>query len=212
MARIVKGTGVVFPEIKKIRELLKDYPKSIRRKYMKAAFNAAAKVGATKLKSIVPKGPTGNLRRSVTTKATQNYGLAGFRASRKSDTKAKGFHQGFLEFGTKDRVIKVPSSSGVFIASSFERKKFKLSRKALVKGGRKVVQATPKYPKSFFKAAPFGQKLVLPPMPVGGRLGTPPVKTAFTSSRSQITSVLKQQMSTVLERANKDMARRAKAT
>jgi len=206
----VTGTKIEFPDLVAIRELLKDYPKAIRRKYTKAAFNAAAKVGAIKLKNITPRGPTGNLRRSVTAKATQNYGLAGYRASRANDEKAKGFHQGFLEFGTDDRVIRVPSSNGVFIASSFARKRFKISRKALVKGGRKVVQASPKYPKSFFKAAPFGERLVLPPMPVGGRLRKPPVKTAFESSKAQITSVLKQQMSTVLERANKDMARRAR--
>jgi phenylacetate-coenzyme A ligase PaaK-like adenylate-forming protein len=47
-------------------------------------------------------------------------------------------------------------------------------------------------------------------MPVGGSTGKPPVRTAFQSSRSQITSVLQRQMSTVLERANKDMARRAR--
>jgi hypothetical protein len=208
----VAGTKVEFPELGEIRELLKDYPKSIRRKYMKAAFNAAAKPGALKLKNITPRGPTGNLRRSVTTKATQNYGLAGYRASRKNDPKAKAFHQGFLEFGTDERVIRVPSSNGVFIASSFARKPFKMSRKAMVKGGRKVVQSSPKYPKAFFKAAPGGQKLVLPPMPVGGSLGRPPVKAAFESSKGQITSVLKKQMETVLERANADMARRAKAT
>ena len=206
----VAATNVEFPELDAIRELLNEYPKAIRKKYMKAVFNAAAKLGALKLKNITPLGPTGNLRRSVTTKATQNYGLAGYRVSRKNDPKAKAFHQGFLEFGTGVRVIRVPSSNGVFIASSFARKQFKISRKSMVKGGRKVVQSSPKYPKSFFKAAPFGQRLVLSPMPVGGTLRKPPVKTAFESSKGQITSVLRDQMATVLDRANKDMAWRAK--
>jgi len=207
----VRGTSVDFPELKQLQEMLRDYPKSMRRKYMRAALNASVKPGAAKLKSITPKGPTGNLRRSVTTKATENYGLAGFRASRRNDPKARGFHQGFLEFGTMSRLIRVPSSNGLFVASSYAKKQFKIFRKSLVKGGRKVVQASPKYPKSFFKASPFGQRLVLPPMPVGGLTGRPPVKTAFEQSKGQIKTVLTTQMSTVLQRANADMARRMRA-
>jgi len=104
---IVRGTGVVFPEIKQIRALLKDYPKSIRRKYMKAAFNATAKVGMDKLRQITPRGPTGNLKKAVVRKATQGYGLAGYAAGgRKGNEDKKGYHQGLLEFGTKERRTK----------------------------------------------------------------------------------------------------------
>jgi len=213
MARIVKGTGVVFPEIKKIRELLKDYPKNIRRKYMKAAFNATAKVGMDSVRRVTPKGPTGNLKRAVVRKASQNYGLAGYASGgSKRQEEKKGFHQGFLEFGTKERRTKgrIASTFGSKVAGRGGRMTLKTPSRGKTAG--RLVTSNPKYPKSFFKSAPAGQKVNLKKMPVGGSLGKPPVRHAFESSKSQITSVLKQQMSTVLERANKDMARRAKAT
>jgi hypothetical protein len=211
MARIVRGTGIVFPELKQIQSLLKDYSKSIRRKYMKAAFNATAKVGMDALRRITPRGPTGNLKKAVVRKATQGYGLAGYAAGgRKGQEDKKGYHQGFLEFGTKDRRTKGR------IASTF-------GSKTPGRGGRMTIKtpgrgnnagrlstSSPKYPKSFFKSAKAGQTVSLKKMPVGGRTGAPPVKTAFNSSRSQITTTLQKQMSTVLERANADMARRAR--
>lgn len=211
MARIVRGTGVVFPEIKQIREALRDYPRSIRRKYMKAAFNATAKVGMDKLRQITPRGPTGNLKKSVVRKATQNYGLAGYAAGgRKGDEDKKGYHQGFLEFGTKQRRAKgrIASTFGSKVAGRGGRMTIKTPGRG--KNAGRLTTSSPKYPKSFFKSAPAGQTVDLKRMPVGGRTGKPPVRTAFQTARGQITSVLKQQMSTVLERANKDMARRAR--
>lgn len=211
MARIVKGTGVVFPDLKRIQEMLRDYPKSIRRKYMKAAFNATAKVGMDKLRQITPRGPTGNLKKSVVRKATPGYGLAGYAAGgRKGSEDKKGYHQGFLEFGTKERRTKgrIASTFGSKVAGRGGRMAIKTPGRG--KNAGRLTTASPKYPKSFFKSAPVGQTVNLKRMPIGGRTGKPPVRAAFEGARSQITSVLKQQMSTVLERANKDMARRAR--
>jgi len=204
---------VSFPEINTIREMLRDYPKAIRRKYTRAAFTAAAKPGVAALRRLTPRGPTGNLKRSVVAKSNENYALAGYRAAGrgKNPKTNKSYHQGFLEFGTDVRKIRVPSNRGIFIASSFnDRKPFRLFRRRLVRGERKVQQSSPKYPQAFFKSSKFGQPLMIPRMPIGGRLGKPPVAAAFQASRSQIQSVLSDQMTTVLERANKDMARRAK--
>lgn len=211
MARIVRGTGVVFPELKQIRALLKDYPKSIRRKYMKAAFNATAKVGMDKLRQVTPRGPTGNLKKAVVRKATQNYGLAGYAAGgRKGSEDKKGYHQGFLEFGTKERRTKgrIASTFGSKVAGRGGRMTIKTPGRG--KNAGRLTTGSPKFPKSFFKSAKAGQTVNLKRMPVGGRTGNPPVRTAFKSARGKITSVLKQQMSTVLERANADMARRAR--
>lgn len=208
MARIVKGTGVEFPEVKQIIALLKDYPVAIRRKYTKTAFNAAAKAALPALRRATPKGPTGNLKRAIVSKATSGYGLAGYAASRKGDTKTKGYHQGFLEFGTKERRTKGRFAST--FASKTPGRGGKMTIQTTKRG--KVKTSSPNFPKSFFKAVPIGQRVNLKKMPVGGRTGKPPVRTAFQSARSQITSVLQKQMATVLERANKDMARRAKAT
>lgn len=211
MARIVKGTGVVFPEIKQIRALLQDYPRSIRRKYMKAAFNATAKVGMDALRRITPRGPTGNLKKAVVRKATPGYGLAGYAAGgRKGQEDKKGYHQGFLEFGTKERRTKgrIASTFGSKVAGRGGR--MTISTPGRGKNAGRLVTSSPKYPKSFFKSARAGQSVSLRRMPVGGSTGKPPVRAAFETSRGQISSVLKQQMATVLERANKDMARRAR--
>lgn len=210
-AKIVKGTGVVFPEIKAIAKELRDFPRATRRKYMRAAFTAAANVGKSALKKITPRGPTGNLKKSVVAKSSPGYGLAGYRRPpRKSDPDdagSKGSHQGFLEFGTKPRRTKGR------IASSFNTK-----TKGRQSSGMRIVVASrgknagklrttnPKYPKSFFKAAPRGQTVDLKRMPVGGRLGKPPIVTAFKQSQSQITTVLREQLATAYTRASKDIA------
>lgn len=210
---IVRGTGVVFPELKQIQGMLRDYPRSIRRKYMKAAFNATAKVGMDKLRQITPRGPTGNLKKAVVRKATPNYGLAGYAAGgRKGQEDKKGYHQGFLEFGTKERRTKgrIASTFGSKAAGRGGRMTIKTPSRG--KNAGRLTTGSPKYPKSFFKSAKAGQTVSLKKMPVGGRTGRPPVRSAFESSRSQITSVLKKQMATVLERANADMARRARAS
>lgn len=196
MARIVKGTGVEFPELKKIRQMLGGYTKSIRNKYMKAAFTAAAKAALPSLRQATPRGPTGNLKRSIKSKSTKNYGLAGYALE-------KGPHQGFLEFGTKARKTK----SGRIASTMRSKTAGRGGMMTIVQRGGKVVTKSPNYPKSFFKSAPAGSYVDLKRMPIGGRTGKPPVKSAFQSARGQITSVLRQQMSTVLERANKDMAR-----
>jgi hypothetical protein len=209
MARIVKGTGVEFPELKQIQQLLQGYPKSIRRKYMKAAFNAAAKAAVPALRRATPKGPTGNLKRAIITKAAPGYGLAGYASGgRKGESNKKGNHQGFLEFGTKERRTKGRFAST--FASKTPGRGGRMTISTTKKG--KVKTSSPNFPKSFFKAVATGKRVNLKKMPVGGRTGKPPVRTAFQSVKGQVTSVLQKQMATVLERANADMARRAKAT
>lgn len=202
--------SVSFPELAQLQRDLSQYTGYVQRKYMKSAVKQAMAPGVAALKRTTPKGPTGNLRRSIAAKVVTYkdgavVGVIGFRAERgKNDPKAKGFHQGFLEFGTAERVIRSTSARGFFVASSYGRKPFKIVRKAMVRGGRSVVQANPKYPKSFFKSAAAGQKLVLPRMPIGGSTGKPPVATAFAQSVASMRSEIKQAAATALENAAKD--------
>jgi hypothetical protein len=211
MARLVKGTVVEFEDLKRLGNELLDFPKSTRRKYFRAAFNAAAKVGVAKLKQITPKGPTGNLKKFTAIKATSGYGLAGYkrgpRRSKKNEDSASGYHASLLEFGTKPRKTKGR------IASTFGNKgkgRGGAMRIVVAKRGKFAGMTrtkSPAFPKSFFKSAVAGQKVQLGRMPVGGRLGKPPVKTAFEQARSGIATVLREQAATAYERASKDLAR-----
>jgi hypothetical protein len=209
----VSGAQIVIEELQEIRGLLRDYPKTIRRKYMKAAFNAATKPAMQALRKTTPRGPTGNLKRSIAKKVTSGYAIVGYSASKKKDDPtAKGFHQNLLEYGGR----KVRTTKSGRIASTFNNPgqgRGGAVQTRIAKQGRnrgKLKTVSPRFPKGFLKSAPLGQRVTLGKMPVGGRTGQPPIRTAFAQAQGQIRSVLKEQMSTVLERANKDMARRAR--
>jgi len=208
MARIVAGTGIVIDEFKQISDMLRDYPRAIRRKYMKAAFNAVTKPAMRALKQATPRGPTGNLKRSVTKKVSANFAIVGYAAARRNaDENQKGYHQNLLEYGgrkirrTKGRVASTFASQGKGRSGKIETRTTKQG---------KLRTTRPRFPKGFLKSASAGERVTLGKMPVGGRTGKPPIRTAFSAAQGEIRSVLKQQMSTVLERANKDMAYRAK--
>jgi hypothetical protein len=82
---------------------------------MAAGLRRAAEKGGTlqALKSATPRGPTGNLRRSIAVKSKRyprsGVGIAilGFKSGRKMnepyDNTKLGYHQGLVEFGTKER-------------------------------------------------------------------------------------------------------------
>jgi len=221
---------VEFPELAEIRNAFLSLPKNLSAKYMASALGQAVDPGFKLLKTLTPKGPTGNLRRSIR-KKTKRYAktgsgvaLAGFTAPprrKNSDLKSneKGQHQGFLEFGTKERKAKGP------VASSFkQRGQFTIARPrklgkppknlfgaagdryAARYRSRLKVQTNPKYPKAFFKRAADGEVVKLGKMPVGGRTGVPPVKTAFERTRTQISAKLNSEMTKALNNAIKEMA------
>jgi hypothetical protein len=56
---------IKFPELTQLREEFKDLKKNIAAKHMGAALRAAMKPGVAALRKNTPKGPTGNLRKSV---------------------------------------------------------------------------------------------------------------------------------------------------
>ena len=103
------------PGLEQIRKEFLGLGNLLSAKYMASALKKAAEKGGTKeaLKAATPRGPTGNLRRAIAVK-TKRYprtgvGIAilGFRSGRKMneayDNTKLGYHQGLVEFGTKER-------------------------------------------------------------------------------------------------------------
>lgn len=219
---------VEFPELKELQKAFQQFRPSLARKHMGAAIRRSLQPGLKALRANVSKGPTGNLARAITSKvktyASGNaVGLVGFTAAGSGKNKSAGggtvsrgkdraFHAGFLEFGTKDRIIKTSSRrAGASVASSFRTLgPFKIARVA--KRGKFAgvvrVNTSPKYPKAFFKKAAQGQVLSVGAMPIGGRKGQPPVRTAYQQSLATMRQELAVQMTQSLINAQKDLADR----
>lgn len=210
--------SVEFPELEEIKAAFRSLSPNLSARYMASALNKAIEPGVRLLKELTPRGPTGNLRRSIA-KKTKKYSagpnsrnparspgaavaLAGFRATRrlpagaKPSANEKGYHAGFLEFGTKQRFTKKGS-----IASSFSRSgPVRISRAA--RSGN--VTTTPKPPKGFVKRAKGGQPVDLKAFPVGGKGGVPPVRTAFERALPQMKTLLPKEMAIALNNALRD--------
>jgi HK97 gp10 family phage protein len=195
-----------FPELTQLREQFKELPKNIAAKHLGAALRKAMAPGQVSLRKNTPKGPTGNLRKSIKTKVKvyandgNAVGIVGYAIGKGS----LGYHQGFLEFGTKERKTK-----GRF-ASSW--KSSSLNNSQYVRGGFTILNpkrgrnagkliTKPKSPKAFFKTAKQGQVVNLGKMPVGGRTGVPPVKTSFNQAQPAMRSLLQNELATRLEKA-----------
>lgn len=217
---------VDFPELRGIQDAFRGFRSSLARKHMGAAIRRSLKPGITALRGNVTRGPTGNLARSITSKvktyASGNaVGLVGFVAAGSGKAKSAGggavkkgkdraYHAGFLEFGTKERTIKTSSRrAGASVASSFRTlgpfKIAKVARRGKFAGVARV-NTSPKYPKAFFKKAPRGAMLSVGQMPVGGKKGQPPVKTAYRESLPSMRTQLAVEMTKSLIAAQKDMA------
>ena len=95
---------------------------SIQKKYLGAAVREAAKEEIPEIKALTPRGPTGNLRRSVGVKVEKKkrnataVGILGYRSKRGGNNSEKGFHAWWVENGTKYRqpqgyVLKVPMAN-----------------------------------------------------------------------------------------------------
>lgn len=185
-----------FEGLQELRDQLREkFGKDIALKFFEQSLRKAMKPGVAKLKQNTPKGPTGNLRRSIKLKVKvyrkndNAVGLVGYDIGRGS----KGYHQGFLEFGTKERRTK-----GRF-ASSFERSRdFQILNPTRGRNAGKM-STKPKPPKAFFKTAKAGEQVNLGRMPVGGRTGVPPVKTTFAQTKLEMLSLLKSEVAKKLQ-------------
>jgi HK97 gp10 family phage protein len=104
-----------IPGLEDVREQFLAFGKNYAAKYIASALKNAAEKGGTReaLKNATPRGRTGNLKRSVAVKTKryvrQGTGVAiiGYKSGRKMnepyDNTKLGYHQGLVEFGTKER-------------------------------------------------------------------------------------------------------------
>lgn len=116
------------PDLYALRDEFKKLPKNIAARVIGAGLKRAAYPGEKALKQVTPKGPTGNLRRSVRTivkryprdgaaVAVVGYIKAGTGASRSAGGGRvkkgadRAFHQFWMEFGTNDRLVTTPGDS-----------------------------------------------------------------------------------------------------
>lgn len=217
---------VEFPELKAVQAAFRGFRPSLAKKHMGAATRRSLKPGLEALKRTTPKGPTGNLKRAISSKVKtyvsgNAVGLVGYVAAGSGKTKSAGggrvmkgkdraYHAGFLEFGTKNRIIRTSSRrAGASVASSYNSLgPFTIAR--IAKRGKFAgvvrVNTRPKYPKAFFKKAPRGAILSVGQMEKGGSTGQPPVRTAYTTSVGAMRSQLSIEMTKSLIAAQKDLA------
>jgi len=91
--------------------------KTVQRKYLGASVREVVKGAVPQVKALTPRGPTGNLRRSVglkleKKKTTTAVGIVGYRRG-KSNNRELGFHAAWVEEGVNDRyprgrALKIP--------------------------------------------------------------------------------------------------------
>jgi hypothetical protein len=143
----------------------------------------------------------------------------------------RAFHQWWLEEGTQprrvadkfsmtpykrsahQRVMKsgkvvdvrehTVAGQGGYIASSFNRLgSFKMQRTPRPPRGSGQphrVQTDPAYPRAFFKKSK--NPIVIPPMPVGGSTGRPPLRTAFEQTQANVAEILVRELKISLAEA-----------
>lgn len=208
---------------------------------LEAALKKALVPAEERLRQITPIGPTENLRNAVSTR-TKAYvktgnavGLVGYRQSTKEPSTAisnaarsvrkgknRGFHQWWLEFGTKERTVTTISDKpytrrahqrrmksgvvaqinahqvkgqGAVIASSFNKR------------GQVFNDDGSLQPYAFFKKGKAGQDAIsVGATPAGGQRRIPPVRTTLQQTQPQIAAILQQELRISLERAVKAIA------
>lgn len=209
-----------------------------------AALEKAIQPAFRRLYETTPVGPTGNLRAARDYKVVKypSDGVAvailGYRRAGSEATKSaaggsvrvattndpdRGFHQWWLEHGTKIREIKTwsakpytrrahsrttpsgtvtevdaheVSGQNAYIASSYRR----LGPFAFVKGSDPAsVQTDPPYQRAFFKKSK--DPIIIQPFPIGGYSGKPPLLTAWNDARPTVVEYLTRELRMSLEAA-----------
>lgn len=104
-----------IPGMEAVRNAFLGLPNRLAAKHMAAGLRRAAEKGGTlqALKANTPRGPTGNLRRSIAVKSKRyprtgvGVAIIGYKSGRKMnepyDRTKLGYHQGLVEFGTAER-------------------------------------------------------------------------------------------------------------
>ena len=141
----------------------------------------------------------------------------------------RAFHQWWLENGTRPRLVSKIADKpytrlghtrrmksgkvadvvthevkrqGGYIASSYNRlgafRTLPTPRLARGQEGQRV-QTDPAYPNAFFKKS--SRPIEIPPMPIGGSTGRPPLETAFTQTQRQVAEILQRELRLSIEEA-----------
>jgi HK97 gp10 family phage protein len=199
-----------FPDLSELRAELKKLPNNLAAKHLGAALRKAVQPGLTALRKKTPRGPTGNLRKSIKTKVKtypkqgNAVGMVGYSWGGDS----KGYHQGFIEFGTKERKTKSRFASTFKSKTPQRAGAFQIFTPARGKFAGKL--RTKPYPKAFFKSAKAGEVVNLGQMPIGGRTGMAPVKSAFNEARPAMLAELQMQLAARIEKAWAELEGRTK--
>lgn len=147
----------ITAEIAELRELQdavgKLFSKQDKAKILGAALKKAIEPAYQRLLQTTPVGPTGNLKRAVTKKVKEYakdgnaVGLIGFRRSGLSDSQSaqggtvragpdRGFHQWWLEEGTKERFVKGPTTAKGYKRPGFTRRAFQRGDYTMTRKGK----------------------------------------------------------------------------
>jgi hypothetical protein len=194
------------PDLFELRQAFKQLPTNIAARVIGAGLRRAAKPGEVALKRITPKGPTGNLFRSIKTivKKYPRDGAAvavvGYVKAGTGKSKSAGggkvkkgpdraFHQFWIEFGTSDRIVSTPATSSYKRSSRSEKAKLvkalgKKQAKELITKTEIIDRQGGYIASSFNKLGPF----VLKKSKGGGRVQTSPgyPKAFFKKSATPI--------------------------
>jgi hypothetical protein len=228
-------------ELTKLRESLgKIFDNKGLARTLEAALKKAIKPAEERLRQITPVGPTENLRNAVSSKSKayekdgSAVGLVGYRQSTKEPStpiagarsvrkgKNRGFHQWWLEFGTKEReVTKVADKpytrrahqrrmrSGVIAEINAHQVKGQgaVIASSFIKRGQVFNDDGSLKPYAFFKKGKKGVTAIsVGSTPAGGKQGVPPVQTALRETQPQIAAILEQELRISLERAVSSIA------
>lgn len=106
MAKVVTVEGV-----EAILRGFSNLSKGVQKKYLGSSVREVVKAVVPEIKSLTPKGPTGNLRRSVglkleKKKTTTAVGIVGYRRAAGGSNRELGFHSWWIENGVKTRTAR----------------------------------------------------------------------------------------------------------
>jgi len=245
---------IAMPAPYEVAQAFKEIPRNIAATCMGAAVKRAMAPCLQKLKALTPKGPTGNLFRAARIKSVKypksgtGVAVVGYEKAGKAPSKSagggsvkkgsdRGFHQFWLEKGTKNRRIETPA---VMPYARSSRAVNKQLRKALgAKQARELkdqVQAVRRQggyiASSFLELGPFkftqskknlgvGRVSTSPkspkaffkksrnPIDLGPMIAQHPVERAWDATRPEVMRSLEGEMEKALENAKEILADRA---
>lgn len=103
--------GITVDGVEDLLLRMSQLPPGIQKKYLGAAIRKASEGEVKEVRQLTPRGPTGNLRRSVgfivdkKKRAVTATGVLGYRRGGQNKSKL-GYHAWWIENGVKDRVPK----------------------------------------------------------------------------------------------------------